>query len=112
MESVWDKAKETVGYQTYFIIWILLNSVMWPDHMYSGAELSVTDNSQTAIIYKYLKAVYTLNGHIITIYSITIENVIDHILMNVFNCFTFNLVKHLLHKVIMILFFLNDFVTF
>lgn len=47
MESVWDKAKETVEYQTYFIIWILLNSVMWPDHMYSGAELSVTDNSQS-----------------------------------------------------------------
>lgn len=49
MESVWDKAKETVEYQTYFIIWILLNSVMWPDHMYSGAELSVTDNSQSYV---------------------------------------------------------------
>lgn len=47
MESVWDKAKETVGYQTYFIIWILLNSVMWSDHMYSGAEMSITDNSQS-----------------------------------------------------------------
>lgn len=49
MESVWDKAKETVEYQTYFIIWILLNSVMWPDYMYSGAELSVTDNSQSYV---------------------------------------------------------------
>lgn len=49
MESVWDKAKETVGYQTYFIIWILLNSVMWSDHMYSGAEMSITDNSQSYV---------------------------------------------------------------
>lgn len=93
MESVWDKAKETVGYQTYFIIWILLNSVMWSDHIAElKCQLQITHKVMShyiAMIYKYLKAVYTLNGHIITIYSITIENVIDHILMNVFNCFTF-----------------------
>lgn len=89
MESVWDKAKKTVWYQTYFIIWILLNSVMWPDHIYSGAEMSITDNSKLCLI---ILQWYTNNsqiGHIKTIYSITIENVIDHILMNVFNCFTF-----------------------
>lgn len=41
------------------------------------------------MIYKYLKVVYILNGYIIIIYSIMIENVIDYIFMNVFNCFIF-----------------------
>lgn len=47
MESVWDKAKETVWYQTYFIIWILLNSVMWPDHIYIAelkCQLQITQS--------------------------------------------------------------------